>query len=192
MKEIWKEMYNNGEFYECSNTGKVRSKGRNCDRSDGKRCVIKSKILNPSVDGNGYLRTMVRYKDRYRTIKVHREILKAFCPVPNFDKLECNHKDGNKTNNNLENLEWMTRSENIKHSFDIGLQDNFLKGARKHNKKIRKLSFEKIVWAKNERELKLTPYNILAAKLGVHKKTLISAMNGKTYKDIYEQIQKNT
>lgn len=55
---------------------------------------------------------------------VHRVILKTLCPIEDMGNLDVNHKDGNKTNNNISNLEWCTRSENVIHSYKNGLQDN--------------------------------------------------------------------
>ena len=48
---------------------------------------------------------------------VHRLVLSSFCPIPKWDSLEVNHKDGNKFNNCLYNLEWCTSKENVQHSF---------------------------------------------------------------------------
>ena len=47
-----------------------------------------------------------------RTFRVHRLVMMAFAPVDNMESLEVNHKDGNKRNNSLSNLEWCTSSEN--------------------------------------------------------------------------------
>lgn len=55
---------------------------------------------------------------------MHRIILKTFKPNNNCSRLDVNHIDGNKSNNNLENLEWCTRSENVIHAFNTGLQNN--------------------------------------------------------------------
>lgn len=70
----------------------------------------------------------------------------AFMPVENMENLEVNHKDGNKKNNCLENLEWCTSSENQKHAFMMGLQkprkgeqNNFSKLSQKDIDKIFKL-----------------------------------------------------
>lgn len=57
-----------------------------------------------------------------RTFRAHRLVLMAFNPVKDMDKLEVNHIDGNKKNNNLSNLEWCTGSENQRHAFKTGLQ----------------------------------------------------------------------
>lgn len=56
-----------------------------------------------------------------QTFRIHRLVLMAFNPVENMDSLEVNHKDGNKKNNKLENLEWCTRIENQQHAYTTGL-----------------------------------------------------------------------
>jgi len=81
-----------------------------------------NKFLKPSYDQQGYARVGI-YIGNYKTktIKVHRLIAETFIPN-NLNKKDVNHIDGNKLNNNVSNLEWCTRSENIKHAFRIGLK----------------------------------------------------------------------
>ncbi len=57
-----------------------------------------------------------------QTFRLHRLVLMAFQPNDNPDTMEVNHIDGDKTNNNLKNLEWCTPSENQRHAFKLGLQ----------------------------------------------------------------------
>jgi len=75
------------------------------------------KILKPHINSIGRLRVDL-YKNSERTrFQVHR--LVAHCYIPNPDNLpEINHKDGNPLNNCIENLEWVTRAQNIQHSYD--------------------------------------------------------------------------
>lgn len=102
--------------YEISNKGRVKSLGRFVPSKNGSRRFVKEKILNPSKTKNGYLSVSL-YRDKKRIEKsVHRLVAEYFlennCPD---NKIEVNHKDGNKSNNTLHNLEWCSSSENNFH-----------------------------------------------------------------------------
>lgn len=78
--------------------------------------IISQKILKNSIKA-GYYHVSLVNANVHKTLKVHRLVANAF--ISNFDnKPEVNHVDKNKLNNNVENLEWVTRSENMKHSFN--------------------------------------------------------------------------
>lgn len=76
------------------------------------------RVHKPRLHNHGYLRVQLNYRDFY----IHRLVAMVFIPNNN-SKIEINHIDGNKKNNSVENLQWVTRSENNKHAFQIGLRD---------------------------------------------------------------------
>ena len=113
--EIWKKI--NGYYnYEVSNYGRIRSK---------------NKILKPQLKGNGYLQISLCVNGKCKTFLLHRLIAETFIPNPDNYK-EVNHKDENKCNNNVSNLEWCTRSYNMKYGNQIN----------KHYKAIKKYDLE--------------------------------------------------
>ncbi len=114
----WKIIKQNPE-YEVSDTGLVRRVG-------------KQNPLKPWLLNTGYLRTSL---GRGVRVKVHRVVAEAFIPNPD-QKSFVNHKNGVKTDNRVENLEWVTRSENMQHAWDNGLMNpKYYKGAEHHNSK---------------------------------------------------------
>lgn len=80
-------------------------------------CHGKRKQLKPYINSSGYL--MVSLSNR-KKLCIHKLLAVHFIPNPE-NKKQVNHKDGNKLNNTLDNLEWTTPSENMKHAFENGL-----------------------------------------------------------------------
>ena len=113
---MFKQVVNWEGLYEVNETGIVRSTPRN---GNG----FKSHIMSQSVDSDGYLVFKARNGLKVRTLKVHRVVAQAFIPNPDH-KPQVNHKDGNKQNPDMHNLEWVTASENIKHAKANGLQQD--------------------------------------------------------------------
>lgn len=106
MEEIWKTIVHEGTIttYKVSNRGAVMNKF--------------GKLMTLSKNKNGYSVCSLYINGKKKNPYVHRLVMIAF--VENPDNLDIvNHIDGNKTNNYLENLEWMTQSDNAKHSYAI-------------------------------------------------------------------------
>lgn len=81
--------------------------------------------ISEFYDKDGYKKVRLSNGDGSRKVfSVHRLILETFMPNENSDKLQVNHKDGDKTNNALSNLEWVTCKENIRHAYNLGLYSN--------------------------------------------------------------------
>ncbi len=121
IKEIWR-VIEDYEDYEVSNLGRVR-------RSN--------KILKNRVSGKGYLSICTSVNSSTKNHYVHRLVANAFLQKENEYQV-VNHKDGNKKNNVVDNLEYVSQSENIIHSYVIGLREhkNILpKGLTKHKEK---------------------------------------------------------
>ena len=97
------------EGYFADNLGNIYSQ----------RKFKKITLLKQHKDNNGYYRVKILGK----TKKVHRIICETFIANPDpKNKTTVNHKNGNKTDNKVENLEWATRSENTQHAYDMGLK----------------------------------------------------------------------
>lgn len=79
------------------------------------------RIMSPGLETSGYLFILLSTEFGQKTIQVNRLVLITFCPIQNPEMYQANHKNGNKLNNHLSNLEWTTRSENIIHSYRTGL-----------------------------------------------------------------------
>ncbi|MBO5143004.1 MAG: HNH endonuclease [Clostridia bacterium] len=158
-EEIWKPI----EGYEnhfVSNYGNIKSK--------------KNK-LNPSITNNGYLRVTIRKNGKNNYKNVHRLVAKAFIPNPN--NYPCvNHIDGNKQNNNVENLEWCSYSHNNREARRMGL--NVTKKG-KYNHRARKV----IQYDLQDNMIKIWDYMTLITKeLGYDYTAISNCCRGKTKK----------
>ena len=119
MNEIWKDVVGWEGLYEVSDLGRVRSVDRYLGHpSSPNGAFRKGKILTPK--SKRYADIHLWRNRKYVSTHVHRLVAIAFIPNPE-NKAEVNHKDGNKLNNHVNNLEWVTRSENQKHACETGL-----------------------------------------------------------------------
>ena len=108
MLEIWRNIKDYEGIYEVSNLGRIKSISRN-------GTIKENRILKPNKV-MGYSQVGLQKYGTRKYKKIHRLVAEAFIPNPE-NKKEVNHKDGNKTNNCVDNLEWVTTSENQLHSY---------------------------------------------------------------------------
>lgn len=115
MEEIWKPLKQNPDYYEISNLGRIRSL---CFTNQWGTFIRKEpKIIKPVVTQSGYCVVTICSAKRKRYY-VHRLVATNFIDNP-MSLPQINHKNGIKTDNNIDNLEWSTSSDNIKHSFRV-------------------------------------------------------------------------
>ena len=107
-KEIWKDIPNYEGMYQVSNLGRVRTFKR------GKKIIMRLS------EDKGYFRLGLRNGVKQKRMFVHRLVALSFLGQSD---LQVNHKNGIKTDNRLENLEYCTASQNRRHAFDTGLQN---------------------------------------------------------------------
>lgn len=108
-------------LYQITSSGLVWSIPRIVDRCTGRPNIIRGKLLNVVVDTAGYCSvSLTDASHRTKKYLLHRLVAQSFLPNPD-NKPEINHKDGNKSNNCVANLEWATRYENQYHAYISGL-----------------------------------------------------------------------
>lgn len=121
--ERWKEIPNtNGKLW-ISEQGQIKSFLRDAENGY---------ILKAIHDKKGYQRIRVTIGRKKLSYKVHRLVADAFIPNPE-SKTQVNHKDGNKDNNTVNNLEWSNNLENAHHAMNAGLWNNVYEASRKSN-----------------------------------------------------------
>ena len=122
MEEVWKWIDGYKNMYQVSNLGCVRSVDRYvyCEVSPNKLQHLFGKVLKQGFNHKGYPIVYLSKDGKQKTITVHRLVAKAFIENP-LNLPQVNHKDGCKTNNKVDNLEWCDNSYNQIHAHKTGL-----------------------------------------------------------------------
>ncbi len=124
MNEVWKDIEGWENLYQISSFGRVRSLTRKVVRRNNHKEAVwtyRGKLLKPLFSGWGYVCFYLLKDGKRKQIYVHQEVAKHF--IDNSRNLKIvNHKDGIKTNNNIINLEWVTKSEDLTHAYRTNLR----------------------------------------------------------------------
>ena len=163
----WKEIKGYEGYYEVSTKGKIRSVNRIIKKGDV-FISRKSQEMKTFLT-RGYERVSLNKEGIRRKFLVHRLVAETFIPNPD-NKKEVNHKDGDKSNNSIDNLEWVTKLENMRHAENNKLIKRN-KGSQHYNSKLTEdLVREMRIKFKNGS----TPYQ-MAKEYGVNDKTIRQA-----------------
>lgn len=168
--EIWKEI-KDFDNYEISNYGNVKRKEYTVVFSNGKIYKYKERYIKSSNRG-GYKRYDLIKHGSKKTLSAHRLVAEAF--IPNPENKPCvNHINGIKDDNRIDNLEWVSNSENMKHSYDV---------LKRKNSGIlgRKIDLKEIPLIKSMYFNGCTQREI-AYKYNVHQRVIWEIVNNKSY-----------
>lgn len=164
--EIWREIPGYEGLYSISNMARVR-------RDSSYKQYGKDLIKNHIKNFHGYYHVVLSKKAVHKTFRVHH--LMAMCFMGHREKgIEVNHMDGDKSNNRLSNLEFVTRKQNIQHAMHMGLVP---KGERHSNSKLTDEYVREI------RKKYLSGMSIVSMSLeyGVSAKAISCVVNNKTW-----------
>lgn len=168
MIEEWKDISNYEGLYKISDLGRVKS----LYRKDKSGVVRAEKIKSTFYDGQGYEIISLSKNGIKKTFRIHRLVAMAFIPNPD-NKPEVNHIDENKAKNCAYNLEWVSKSENMRHNGLCGRIANKNRINSKSKKPILAITLDGSV-------LKFESINEAARRLNLHAPNLISCLKGKT------------
>lgn len=184
--EVWKDVKGYEGLYQVSSLGRIKSFEKCVNRGKCHR-GWKEHLLAFGIDGSGYFRTNLANLGKNRTVKVHRIVAETFLDNP--DNLpQVNHKDGDKQNNHVDNLEWCDASHNIRHAFEHGLN-------RKPKGELNpaaKLSQSDVNFIRENYTPRHPEFGTVALgkRFGVHRKTISRITTGQYWKegDVNETI----
>lgn len=183
MEEKWLPIKNYENYYEVSNLGRIRALDIYV-RNDGNFAggfIKDRKIRDQQTNRYGYKTIKLCKHGKCQRYLVHRIVAKAFLPTQNIN-YQINHIDGDKTNNCVTNLEWVTPAENMKHAWKTGLITNeHLVGSSHANSK---LTEEKVLEIRKMAESKKYKRQDICDKFNIKLSTYKDIINRRTWKHI--------
>ena len=118
---MWKDIPGYEGLYQANTNGQIKRLAKRIKGKSNSTKLIKEMILAPAVAKDGYSNPrLTNAQGKRSTVKAHRLIALTFIPNPE-NKPFVNHKDGNRLNNKVSNLEWVTNAENIRHAYRVNV-----------------------------------------------------------------------
>lgn len=166
--EVWKPIKGYETYYEVSNYGNVRN-------------LKTGYVMKKRHTYDGYVKVTLTVNYKAKDFRVHRLVAETFIPNEH-NKETVNHIDGNKDNNNVNNLEWADRHEQLEHAYKLGLK----KPDRGCDNCNSKFTAEQVRYIKKHYIPQSKEYGTVALgkKFGVNNSTIGDIVRGVTYKDI--------
>ena len=166
---VWKQ-YPDYPFIEANQYGEIRTVDHYVTRSDGRKQFFKGHILKQHMDKGGYMQIHTRVNGKQVNLQVHRIVATCFLPNPS-NLPQVNHKDCDRTNNSVENLEWSTPQYNTDYREKYGVS------AKEFTKVLRKSLFA--VNLKTLEILQFPSQSEAARQLGVDVRSINSVLKGR-------------
>lgn len=168
--ENWASIDGYEGLYEVSDTGMVRSL---------KRTTTSGKVLSQRSGTGGYLSVCLCKDNHKKSFVVHRLVARAFVTNPE-NKPEVNHKNGVRTDNRAENLEWVTRSENERHAYEVLGKSPQAYWKGRPRKFARRFTDEQVFAIRSDER----SYSQIAAEYGVSKTAIRDIKRKKNYREV--------
>ena len=176
MREVFEDLKGYEDTYQISESGRVFTKRRLIDNQ-----IYYGKELIPQLTKDGYLKVTLSKYGESKRFYLHRLVAIQFIDNPN-NLSQVNHKDGNKLNNNVNNLEWCTKEDNQKHAVDMGLMQ---RGEARPSSKLTEKQVLEIYKLKG-----ILRTQDIANIYGVSKNTICVILRGAKWKYLYKQYFK--
>lgn len=173
MREVFEDLKGYEDSYQISDSGRIFTKRRLVGNQ-----IYYGKELVPQLTHDGYLKVTLSRGGDSKKFYLHRLVAIQFIDNP-MGLPQVNHKDGNKLNNNLNNLEWCTKSENQNHAIHTGLMQ---RGQDRPSAKLTESQVIEIYKLKG-----ILKAQDIADKYGVSKNTINCILRGDKWKYLFEQ-----
>jgi hypothetical protein len=167
IEEIWKDVVGHEGLYQVSNHGRVKS--------------FRDKVKGPKILSHnpGNKNDYPAFFSHGERILIHRALMIAFCPVDGYERLQVNHKDANKKNNHISNLEWTTAKGNAQHARALKIQ-KVLRGSEKNQSKFTESDIPKI----RELSRQGLSHGQIASRYNVNRATITKILLGIRWKHV--------